>query len=151
MPVERKPFSWPLPYFAWVANMKALNRPKVCVDLSRIFESHGIDVLMVGKIQQSRYQWLRQPDLLPANMHYLVQRTLEQVNGILAGVRALVHSSIQEGLSRNFIQAWLQCKPTISLGFDPGRLITRREFGYVANGNKGNFYHDIIRVVEDRG
>lgn len=149
MPVEQTPFAWPRPYVAWVANIKSLKRPEICVELARALESRGVDVLMVGKIQQQRYQWFGQPHLLPSNLHYLGPKTVEEVNGVLSGALALVHTCIPEGFGNNFIQAWLQSKPTISLEFDPGGLITKHGFGYVANGDRGRFYRYVIRIVED--
>lgn len=149
MSAARRSFSWPRPYVAWVANIKAHKRPEACVALAQAVALHKVDVLMIGQIQQEEYRWLQDPHLLPGNMHYLGPKTVEEVNGVLSGALALVHTCIPEGFGNNFIQAWLQGTPTISLEFDPGGLIEKHELGYVSHGDEIRFHQDVLKIVDN--
>lgn len=145
----REPFSWPRPYVVWVANIKAVKRPEVCVKLARMLRERGVDVLMIGKITDDRYRWVQDPSRLPSNLFYLGAKTVEQVNGILANSLALVHTCVPEGFCNNFIQAWLQGKPTISFDFDPGGLIAKQGFGFVSNRDETRFHRDVLGIIQD--
>jgi glycosyltransferase involved in cell wall biosynthesis len=147
--IDEAQFSWPRAYVVWVANIKSHKRPDVCVELSRRLAPLGVDVLMIGEIQQDRYLWIREAHLTWPNLHYLGPRTVEQVNGALSGALALVNTCMPEGFGNNFIQAWLQRKPTVSLEFDPGGLIESQGFGYAAHGDEDRFHQDVLRIVTD--
>lgn len=149
MPSDRELFIWPRPYVVWVANIKAHKRPELCVNLAKVLATQGIDVLMIGAIQQNRYQWLWQAKQASSNLHYLGPRTVQQVNGILHGSLALVHTCITEGFGNNFIQAWLQGKPTVSFEFDPGGLIRKKGLGYVSQGDEERFHQQVLDIVNE--
>jgi glycosyltransferase involved in cell wall biosynthesis len=142
-------FSWPRPYVAWIANLKAAKRPEMCIGLARQLLPCGIDLVMVGRIVDPKYQWLDQPAKTSANLHYLGSRSPEEVNGILARSLALVHTCMPEGYPNIFIQAWQQGIPTVSLEFDPGGIIEKHGLGYVSGGDEQQFHRDVLKIVAD--
>jgi len=72
-----------------------------------------------------------------------------EVNGILRRSLFLVHTCAPEGFGNNFIQAWLQGKPTVSLYFDPEGIIAREGLGYVS-GTFPKLVQDVARLVENQ-
>lgn len=131
------PFQWPRRYVAWVAQVKDYKNPGDYVELARRCADLDLDFLLVGALISPRYAWIADAARTPANFHYLGQRTPAQVNGILAGALALVHTCDPEGFGNNFIQAWQQGTPTLSLRFDPGGLIEGAGLGAVPGSLDG--------------
>lgn len=125
------PFTWPRRYVAWVAQIKDYKNPGDYVDLARRCADLDLDFLMVGSLVSPRYAWIADASRTPAHFHYLGARTPAEVNGLLAGAQALIHTCDPEGFGNNFIQAWQQGVPTLSLRFDPGGIIVREALGAV--------------------
>jgi len=134
-------FIWPRPYVVWVSNIKEGKDPDAYLRLAGELQGSGVDFLMVGKVQQPRFEYLATSTNHPNNFHYLGPRTPAEVNGILRNSLFLVHTCYPEGFGNNFIQAWLQGKPTITLHFDPEGIIERE--------NVGRFSRTFPRLVSD--
>ena len=142
-----EPFSWPRPFVAWVAQLKDYKHPEEFVELARRCVDTGLDFLMVGGLAHQRFAWITRHDGTPENFHYLGPMTLLQVNGFLAQSKMLVHTCDPEGFGNNFIQAWLQSKPTLSLRFDPAGLIEGLRLGYVPGSMDG--LEKAVRMLAD--
>ena len=142
-----RPFSWPRPYCLWVANIKNRKQPEKYVELARRLRDTGVDFLMVGQLQSRSYAALLEQG--PENFHYLGERDLFEVNGMLAGALFLVHTCLPEGFSNNFIQAWLQSRTVVSLAFDPGGILVARNLGIYAHGDMEAFVASVRELIED--
>lgn len=149
MSMEQTEFKWNRPYVFWVANLKAHKRPEICLKVADAISDLKIDVLMVGKIINKHYEYYREWKNLPANLYYLGPKAIQEVNGILKNSICLFHTCKPEGFGNNFIQAWLQGKPTVSLEFDPGGLIEKHRMGLVSGNNVEQFTNDIKLLIED--
>lgn len=140
------PFSWPRPYCVWVANIKDRKQPEKYVELATRLLDQDVDFLMVGQLQSKSYTQLLAKDT--GNFHYLGEKRIDEVNGILAGSLFLVHTCHPEGFSNNFIQAWQQGRAVISLAFDPGGLLENEGLGLFSRGSMDTFAQqtrDLIR------
>jgi glycosyltransferase involved in cell wall biosynthesis len=137
MESDADPFHWPRPFVTWVAQLKDYKRPEAFVELSRRMQDQEIDFLMVGSIVSARYRWIADHSGTPPNFHFLGSLTPRVVNGLLQQSLALVHTCDPEGFGNNFIQAWQQGKPTLSLQFDPGGNIARHGLGVVPGSIDG--------------
>jgi len=123
-------FTWPKPYIVWIANLKKAKNPEKYYYLSKQLEDTGIDFLMIGSIQEKSYKFILDIKEKSQNFYYLGPKTPIEVNGILNKALFMVHTCDPEGFGNNFIQAWLQGKPTISLYFDPEGIIEREGIGF---------------------
>jgi len=149
LPVERRrhiadamesiaePFQWPRRYVAWVAQLKDYKNPGDFVELARRSTDLDIDFLMAGEVVSARYEWIAKGVDVPSDFHYLGRITPRQVNGLLQSAAALVHTCDPEGFGNNFIQAWQQGTPTLSLRFDPAGIIERERLGAVPGDMDG--------------
>ena len=140
-------FHWPRPYCLWVANIKDRKQPEKFVELATRLQGSGIDFLMVGQLQSKTYGHLLSAG--PENFHYLGEKRLEEVNGMLASSLFLVHTCHPEGFSNNFIQAWLQGRTVVSLAFDPGHLLETEGLGFYSAGNMETFIEQTRRLIEN--
>lgn len=143
--VDAVPFSWPRPFVMWVANIKAQKQPEIFINLAKHFAGRGVDFLMVGKIQSQDYKWVEQEPAKVPNFHWLGFKTPQDVNGILAQSLFLVHTCRPEGFPNNFIQAWMQKKPTITYAFDPAGYIEKNNLGFYAKSD----WNALVAKVED--
>ena len=141
-----QPFTWPRPYCLWVANIKDRKQPEKYVELASALPDLGVDFLMVGQLQSKSYASMLANG--PINFHFLGEKRLEEVNGMLAGSLFLIHTCHPEGFSNNFIQAWLQGKTLVSLSFDPGGLLTNEGLGLYADNDMGNFIAQSRQLIE---
>ena len=149
MDKECVPFTWPKPYVVWVANLKSSKNPERFIELSLLLQDMDVEFLMIGKIQDPRYQFITKTDAdLPRNLCYLGPKSPEQVNGILRSSLFLVHTcTSEEGFGNNFIQAWLQGKPTVSLYFDPNSIIANNSLGYIS-GSMEQLARDVKHLID---
>ena len=147
--IDFVPFSWKKPFICWVANLKTNKRPELCLELAKMINNQDIDILIVGKIQDSNYLYFRNKNNLTANLYYLGPKTVTEVNGIIKSSICLIHTCKTEGFPGNFIQAWLQGKPVVSYEYDPGELIRSEELGFVSDGDMDNFANDVKKLIED--
>ncbi|MDR9409805.1 MAG: glycosyltransferase family 4 protein [Balneolaceae bacterium] len=146
---EVEEFSWDKPYCAWIANIKKIKRPELFIDLSKVMKGIGIDCLMVGDIQERGYLWINNRENLPSNLHYLGQKSLKEVNGILKNSMIHVHTCLAEGFPNVFIQAWLQSVPSVSFGFDPSNYIKNNNLGFTADENWDLFVEQIMQLINN--
>lgn len=149
MKSEYVAFNWPRPYCAWISSLKQIKRPEKMVALAKEFSNSGFDFLMIGEVQENHYQWMKEPDNLPDNLHYLGTKTPEEVNGILKTARLHIHTCYPEGFPNVFIQAWMQATPSVSLGFDPSNYIEEYKMGYHAKENWDNFLNAIEELLQN--
>ncbi|MFP9191274.1 glycosyltransferase family 4 protein [Natrialbaceae archaeon A-CW1-1] len=148
MSTNSESFEWPNKFVFWVANLKSTKKPDIFVKLAKEFENSNIDFLMVGHIQDKKYNYILDDTRLPSNFHYLGPKTPEEVNGILKESLFLVRTDDVEGFGNNFIQAWLQGKPTVTLHEGTGGFIKEKEIGFVS-GDFKNFVEDTRTLINN--
>ena len=143
------PFTWPRPYVAWVANIKPRKRPELLVPLARALAPHGVDLLVVGGVQDERFAALSRPMPDVPNLHPLGLRTPAVTAGVIAGARCMAVTFRPEGLSNAMLQAWWHGVPTVSLDYDPDGIVGTRALGAVCEGDVGRFHDEVIRHATD--
>ena len=65
-----------------------------------------------------------------ANLNFLGEQSLAQVNERLWACRLVVNTSQTEGFPNTFIQAWARFVPVVSLKVDPDGVIARHQLGF---------------------
>lgn len=139
VPEDVVPFTWPRPFICWVANIRANKRPEAFLRLAERLQNRTptVDCLMIGDIKHKSYESeiTKIRERVPT-FHFLGPRSPAEVNGILQRAELLIHTCLPEGFGNNFIQAWRQGTPTVSLEFDPDGLIQAERMGYIAQGDE---------------
>lgn len=143
-----EPFEWNKPYCAWISSIKQVKRPEKMIQLAENFSNKEVDFIMVGKVQEKSYNWFLKKKF-SSNLHYLGEKSLEEVNGILRSAQVHIHTCYPEGFPNVFIQAWLQGTPSVSLGFDPNGLIKEHQMGFCANDDWNIFKEKIAYLLNN--
>jgi glycosyltransferase involved in cell wall biosynthesis len=145
------PFVWPRPYVAWVANLKERKRPEQLVPLARALATEGIDLLVVGGVQDERYRGLAEHDPKVSNLHPLGLLPPAGAAGLIAGARCLAVTARPEGLSNAMIQAWWHGVPTVSLDYDPDGMIASHGLGAACGGDTAAFHAAVLAHADGGG
>lgn len=112
----------------WVANWKPSKRPEIFVDMIKNGTwSKNIEFIMVGRHRRS-YDSLVQ-EAKNIGVKVMGEISNDAVNEILQVSHLLVNTSIHEGFSNTFIQAWMRYVPVISLTVDPDGLLNSKGLG----------------------
>lgn len=116
-----------------VNNLKPRKNPEAFIKLAERFKDSGYEFLMVGNIQSNfdYYQkMVREAESRLPNFKYLGGKSIAEVNKILASSMVFVNTCSPEGFGNNFIQAWLNECPTVTLQFDPDGIIEANKIGF---------------------
>lgn len=117
----------------WVNNIKERKRPEIFIKLAQKFKNSDYEFLMIGEFQSNIDYYkkiIREYEKQNKNFRYLGIKSIEEVDKILAESEILVNTCEPEGFGNNFIQAWFNECPTITLSFDPDNIIENNKIGY---------------------
>src|SRR4030042_3756526 len=117
----------------YVNNIKIRKRPELFLELVNNIKRSDYKFFMIGELQNNTEYY---KDLIDkcekdnASFKYLGAKTPEDVDKILAASELFVNNCEPEGFGNNFIQAWLNECPAITLSFDPDNIIKENKIGY---------------------
>jgi glycosyltransferase involved in cell wall biosynthesis len=127
------------PTVLWIANLKPNKQPEAFMRLvSACLDMPKVKFLMIGRplshaAQQSAFE--HSTAAIP-NLTYLGMLPIEEVNVLLARSHVLVNTSLIEGFSNTFIQAWMRQVPVLSLNVDPDKVLEHEGIGFCAHGDE---------------
>ncbi|MBD3384429.1 glycosyltransferase [candidate division KSB1 bacterium] len=122
-----------IPVVLWVANLTPIKRPLLFTKLAQQSTHLRAKFVMVGYPRENNLSdQIRQYDQKVANFEYLGGLSLDKINTLMNKADIFTMSSTHEGLANTFIQACLNALPTISLGHEPEKWISRQGLGVVA-------------------
>jgi glycosyltransferase involved in cell wall biosynthesis len=117
----------------WVANLKGRKRPEIFLQLAQELKETNFKFLMIGYLQNNidlYKKLIEETQNFNPNFKYLGGQAVEKVDEILAKAKIFVNTCLPEGFGNNFIQAWLNECPTITLDFDPDDIIKNNKIGF---------------------
>ena len=120
---------------AWVANLKRSKRPELFVQLAEDLRGDPrFRFIMAGRPGHARtYAALHEQIQGLPNLDYLGEISHERVGELLAESHFLVNTSIVEGFSNTFIEAWMRDAIVLSMNADVDQALARGELGFMAN------------------
>jgi glycosyltransferase involved in cell wall biosynthesis len=135
----------------WLANLKRVKQPELFVQLARRLEPLGARFVMIGDLQASE-GWQR--SVLAAiaaagNIDYVGKLSQDQVNARLARAHVLVNTSVYEGFSNTFIQAWMREVPVVSLNVNPDGVFDDGRLGLCADGDVDRLVDQVAQFIRD--
>lgn len=135
---------------AWVGNIKPLKQPEMFIRLAAEFVGNrSVRFVMIGRPAGGKYQSGLDVAIRECgNLEYLGEQPIEKVNAILAQSHLLVNTSLYEGFSNTFVQAWMREVPVVSMLLDPDGILTTRKIGFFS-GSFERMIRDVRTLVED--
>lgn len=136
----------------WIANFKPLKQPDIFIRLSEDISKINVsaEFVMVGQ-PSSAENWQRQIEQRidgVRSLCYLGGLPVEEVNALLAESHILVNTSLYEGFSNTFIQAWMRGVPVVSLNSNPDGLLNGMQMGCIS-GSYEKLYRDVLELIRD--
>jgi glycosyltransferase involved in cell wall biosynthesis len=130
----------------WIANWKKSKRPEVFINIvkNRVW-SENVEFIMIGRT--ANYEKLVQ-EAKESGIKVMGEVGNNAVNDILQNAHLLINTSIHEGFSNTFIQAWMRSVPVISLSVDPDNLLNKKGLGVCA-GTQEKLLNEIQRFVNN--
>lgn len=119
----------------WIANLKPLKQPDIFLHIADELRNEEIDFIMIGAATKEEYISIANFKKNHPNFNYLGELPNETVNEKLNESHLLVNTSIFEGFSNVFIQAWLNKVLVLSLNSNPGNILADDHLGRYFNGD----------------
>lgn len=135
----------------WVNNIKGRKNPEAFIRLANQFKNSNYKFLMIGNLQSDNNHYkemIQECEDQNSNFEYLGGKTPEKVDKILATSEIFVNTCAPEGFGNNFIQAWFNKCPTITLSFDPDNIIKNNQLGF-HSGNQEQMGKDLQKLIDD--
>jgi len=132
----------------WVANLKPLKQPEVFLRMARDLRGmRGVKFIMIGRALNTKWdrEMLKEMSALE-NLEYLGERSLKEVNEVLARADIFVNTSTYEGFPNTFIQAWMRKVPVVSLNVNPDNVIDDKGIGFFSKTYEQLIKHITILI-----
>lgn len=117
----------------WIANLKGLKRPEIFIDLVRQLAQNPPQrpcrFYMCGRMSEKYRTMVSVAEKEIPSFQYLGELPQEEVNARLCRAHLLVNTSIYEGFSNTFVQAWMRRVPVLSMNSDPDATLSRHGLG----------------------
>jgi len=132
----------------WCANFGKHKRPEIFIDLSKRFEQTNFKFIMVGGHPNQTYVEALLKDK-SKNVKITGKISFKESLKYFNQASLLVNTSISEGFSNTYIQAWLNGIPTIVMGADPDGLIKMNQLGYNCK-SINSMVHKVESLLNDK-
>ena len=117
----------------WIANLKDIKQPELYLDIVRAYANDSrVNFTMVGRSSNIYNKKINELNSI-SNFKFLGELKNEGVNTLLLKSHVLVNTSISEGFSNTFVQAWLRKVVVVSMNSNPSDILTKLNIGYIEN------------------
>ncbi|MBL7961733.1 glycosyltransferase family 4 protein [bacterium] len=120
----------------WIANVRAVKQPELFLELARKCEDistrSGTQFIMVMGKNIANYEKTRFMEKLKTqpNMLIIGEQSIDEANAVMGRSSLLVNTSVYEGFSNTYIQAWMRETPVVTLHCDPDGIIENHKLGF---------------------
>jgi len=137
------------PIICWIANIKPLKKPEIFIKLAENCKDLNAKFVYAGRPSESSYQnMLMKKTRKLSNLKYLGEISFQKTNDLLAKSSLLVNTSITEGFSNTYIQAWMRETPVVTLNCDPDNVIKKQRIGF-HSGNFKQLVKDVRYLIQN--
>lgn len=137
----------------WVAKFEPAKQPEIFVELAERFSgSDLIFTMFSSKCPQTEVneQLLTRIKSNP-RITLVNGKDNKFINSYLCSNAAvLVNTSVSEGISNTFIQAWMRGVPVVSLNSNPDNWFDKNSIGACCNGDRNKLAASIARILDEK-
>lgn len=136
----------------WVANLKPTKRPELFIQLcSELVDvSSSVRCIMAGASNNLYTELLNKALKDYSFFSYIGQVSQDKVFDLFDEAYILVNTSIYEGFSNTYVQAWMRGCIVMALESNPDNIITDNNIGYV-NGSVQAIADKIKYFIDNKG
>ncbi len=138
------------PVILWVATMRRIKQPELFLELAKAIPEARLQMIGGPALGEERYFTSIQETAggIP-NLDFLGFIPRDRIDHYFAKASLLVNTSIIEGFSNTFLEAWAAYTPIVSLNADPDGIICHHKLGFHSK-NFDQLVQNVKTLLNDR-
>jgi len=134
----------------WIGNARPVKQLEVYLKLAKSFETSQLKFHIIGRIPENAYGISLQETIATGkNIVYHGGQDNDYVNSLLLNSGILINTSVSEGFSNTFIQAWMCGTPVLALNSDPDSIIKKNNIGVNCEGEQDRMKIALKELLEN--
>jgi glycosyltransferase involved in cell wall biosynthesis len=127
----------------WIGNFRPIKQPEVFISIANSFVNRNIKFVMIGV--QGKYIYTD----LPKNLEMKGFLNNSEVVNYLRRSKVLINTSLTEGFSNTFLEAWINNVFVLSLNVNPDNLLNGR-LGMCTNGSMHLLSKKLDEIINNK-
>jgi glycosyltransferase involved in cell wall biosynthesis len=134
----------------WIGNARPVKQLEIFTDLANFFHDSAYSFHILGKLPENNYgAGLLKEISQTKNITYHGSQTNDFINSFLMQSALLVNTSVSEGFSNTFIQAWMCGTPVLALNSDPDDIMADNSIGVDCKGDYDKMKIALVDLLKD--
>jgi len=134
----------------WLANLIPNKQPELFIKFAEQNQDLEWQFILAGGTNNKKYwQSLLHQAAKLKNLQMIGRVAFEENKKYYSQASLFVNTSINEGISNTFVQAWLNSTPVLCFNIDPNDWIKTHNLGYCAHGNEEQFLRHGRTLLEN--
>ena len=139
------------PVILWVATMRHIKQPELFLELAKAIPEARFQMIGGPALGEERYfTSVQEASGGIPNLDFLGFISRDRIDHYFAKASLLVNTSIIEGFSNTFLEAWAAYTPIVSLNADPDGIIYHHKLGFHSK-SFDQMVHNVKTLLNDRG
>ncbi len=135
----------------WIGTVRPVKQLEIYLSLAKKLSSTPYIFHVIGKLPDSDYgKELKQLISETSNVKYHGEKDNIFINLFLQSCALLVNTSVSEGFSNTFIQAWMCGTPVVALNSDPDNTMAKFDIGIDCKGDSGKLPRALEKILEPK-
>ena len=135
----------------WIGNARPVKQLELFIELALKYKNTDYVFNIIGNLPQSEYGKKLQSRIIKSeNIKYFGEKENDFINDKLAKASLLINTSVSEGFSNTFIQAWMSGTPVFSLNSDPDGVIKKYNLGLNCEGSKTVLFSEMESILDSK-
>jgi len=127
----------------WVGNLRQVKRPELFLDVARMALHSNFRFIMIGGNEGYLYE-----NEVPENVEILGMKNKEETISFFSKAKILINTSITEGFSNTFLEAWYNMVWVESLYVDPDLIFSKYGYGNVHLGSLESLILSVQKKID---
>jgi glycosyltransferase involved in cell wall biosynthesis len=118
------------PIVLWVSSMQKLKRPELFLKLAKAIPSARFQMIGGSGRSKKFYEQIEEAASKISNLNFIGFVPYHKIDQYFDKKSIFVNTSVFEGFSNTFLQAWGRYAPVVSLNVDPDEIICKYKLGF---------------------